>query len=117
MADVKHGWRLWFGLVAGISFGLLDILPMLLTYFPNRTVAMSGAFASRFAIGFLIPQIHMPLPAWARGLLVALLISTPDAILTGSYQPIYTTGAVGGLLIGALTGWLERRKQQVLEPV
>jgi hypothetical protein len=115
--DLKQGWRIWFGLAAGISFGLLDILPMLMMEFPNRAVAMSGAFASRFAIGFLIPQVTLPLPAWARGLLVALLISTPDAIITGSYAPIYTTGALGGVLIGVLAGWLERRKHQVLEPV
>jgi hypothetical protein len=115
--DVKRGWRIWLGLTAGLGFGLLDILPMLMLEFPNRTVAMSSAFASRFAIGFLIPQVMLPLPAWVRGLLVALLISTPDAIITGSYQPIFTTGAVGGVLIGALTGWLERRKQRVLEPI
>jgi hypothetical protein len=72
--DVKHRWRIWFGLAAGLGFGLLDILPMLMLEFPNRTAAMSGAFASRFAIGFLIPQVMLPLPAWTRGLLVALLI-------------------------------------------
>src|SRR5688572_12599880 len=115
--DVKQWWRIWFGLVAGISFGLLDMLPMLMIELPDRTVAMFGAFASRFAIGFLIPQVTLPIPAWARGLLVALLISTPDAIITGSYQTIYTTGVLGGVLIGTMTGWLERRKQQVLEPV
>jgi len=115
--DLKRWWRIWFGLVAGFCFALLDIFPMMLMNFPNRTVAISAAFASRFAIGFLIPQVTLPMPAWARGLLVALLISTPDAIITGSYQPIYTTGVLGGVLIGALTGWLERRKQHVLEPV
>lgn len=116
--DAKQWWRIWLGLAAGISFGLLEILPMLLRDFPNRSVAMSAAFASRFAIGFLIPQMTLPLPAWARGLLVALLISTPVAIHNpATYQTIFASGALGGVLIGVLTGWLERRKQQVLEPV
>src|SRR5687768_17890902 len=115
--DLKRWWRIWFGLVACFCFRLPAICPMMLMNFPNRTVAISAAFASRFAIGFLIPQVTLPMPAWARGLLVALLISTPDAIITGSYQPIYTTGVLGGVLLGALTGWLERRKQHVLEPV
>ena len=115
--DLKPWWRIWFGLVAGFCFALLDVVPMLFRDFSNPAVAVSSAFASRFAIGFLIPQVTMPLPAWARGLLVALLISTPDAIVTGAYVPIYMTGIVGGTLIGALTGWLERRRQHVLEPV
>ncbi|HEV7670632.1 MAG TPA: hypothetical protein VGS22_19095 [Thermoanaerobaculia bacterium] len=61
-----------------------------------------GAFADRFAIGFLVPLVSMPAPAWCRGLLVGLLISLPSAILTKAYAPILIVGGLGGAIIGWL---------------
>jgi hypothetical protein len=112
MAD-RTNWRIWLGLLAGVCFGLVDAGAMLLNAMPAR--ALLGAFASRFAIGFLIPQVSLPMPRWLSGVLVALLVSTPDAIITGSYLPIYLTAVFGGLLIGVLTAWQERRREHVLE--
>jgi len=69
---------------------------------PNKGVAMLGAFFSRFAIGFLIGVTRMPVPGWLRGIIVGLLISIPDAIMTKAYGPILVTGVIGGAIIGAL---------------
>src|SRR5260370_15405866 len=96
--------RLKFGLIAGALFGLIDILPMIFMEFPDKMVAISGAFASRFAIGFLIPQTKLPFPGWINGLIVGLLISIPDALVTGKFGPIFGSGAIGGVLIGYLAG-------------
>jgi hypothetical protein len=101
--------RMVFGVIAGLLFGAVDILPMLGMEFPNRRAALLGAFASRFAIGLLIPLVQLPLPAWARGAFVGLVVSLPDAFVTGHYGPILASGIVGGLVIGAVFGWLERR--------
>ena len=101
--------RIRFGFVAGAIFGVLDILPMFAMKFPNPAVAIAAAFTSRFAIGFLIPQVRMPLPGWLSGIVVALLISIPDAIVTGAYGPILATGVAGGAIIGTLVGWRERK--------
>jgi hypothetical protein len=37
---------------------------------------------------------------WARGLVVGLLVSLPDALVTKAYAPILIIGSIGGLLIG-----------------
>ena len=73
---------LLFGLVAGISFGMLDVVLMIPLDLPDKKTAMIGAFLSRFAIGFLIPLIKAPVPAWLIGGVVGLLISLPDAAIT-----------------------------------
>ena len=93
-----------FGIIAGLVFGALDVALMIPMDFPDKATAMLGAFASRFAIGFLIPLVKMPLPPWAVGALVGLLVSIPDAIITRAYGPILATGLVGGLLIGWAAG-------------
>ncbi|HUI31163.1 MAG TPA: hypothetical protein VLX91_13205 [Candidatus Acidoferrales bacterium] len=35
-------------------FGIVDIIPMMFMNLPNRNLAMAGAFANRFAIGFVV---------------------------------------------------------------
>lgn len=96
-----------FGLVAGLAFGLFDVLLMVPLDIVDKRTAMVGAFLSRFAIGFLIPLVALPIPGVAKGALIGLLISLPDAVITRSYAPILATGLVGGALIG----WLASRKQ------
>ncbi|HET6887497.1 MAG TPA: hypothetical protein VFH87_06185 [Candidatus Udaeobacter sp.] len=61
--------------------------------FPDKTTALLGAFASRFAIGFVIGCVHLPgWPGWLVCLLFGLLISLPDAIITHKYVPILILG-------------------------
>ncbi|MBV9884627.1 MAG: hypothetical protein JO276_16585 [Sphingomonadaceae bacterium] len=93
-----------FGIIAGLVFGAADVALMLPMEFPDKRTALLGAFASRFAIGFLIPLVKMPIPAWTIGGIVGLLISIPDAIITKAYAPILGTGLVGGLIIGWAAG-------------
>ena len=93
-----------FGLLAGLIFGAVDVALMIPLSFPDKRAAMLAAFASRFAIGFLIAVTRMPVPPWVRGAIVGLLISVPDAIVTKAYVPILATGVVGGAIIGALAG-------------
>ena len=73
----------------------------------DKMAAMAGAFVSRFAIRFLIPLVNVPMPGWATGIVVGLLVSMPDAIITRTYAPILGVGIVGGALIGwAATKWV-----------
>ena len=94
--------RITLGILCGLAFGLLDAALMLPMSFPNKRVAITGAFLDRFAIGFLICVVDLPLPGWASGLLVALLVSLPSAVVTKSYGPILGMGAIGGIIIGVL---------------
>ncbi len=93
-----------FGVLAGLVFGILDVLVMIPLELPDKKAALAGAFIGRFAIGFLIPVIDLPLAGWLLGVLVGLLLSLPDAIITKTYAPIVGIGAVGGGIIGWLVG-------------
>jgi hypothetical protein len=92
--------RVVFGIVSGIVFGAFAVGIMLPLNFPDKRSALAAAFASRFAIGLFASTAQLPLPPWARGLVVGLLISLPDAIVTKAYAPILIIGSIGGLVIG-----------------
>jgi hypothetical protein len=94
--------RIELGLVCGLVFGLLDVALMLPMSLPDKRTAITAAFLDRLAIGFLICVVNLPLPAWVSGVLVALLISLPSALVTKSYTPILGIGIVGGAVIGVI---------------
>lgn len=52
----------------------------------------------------LICNVRLPWPGWLVGLLLGILLSLPDAIITKATVPILISGAVGGLLIGWIAG-------------
>ena len=89
-------------LICGAGFGALAVALMIPMAFPNKRTALIAAFASRFAIGFLIPLVALPVPGFVKGALVGLLISVPDAIVTKAYAPILAVGVLGGAIIGFL---------------
>jgi hypothetical protein len=101
--------RLRFGVVAGLVFGLLDILPMLAMELPSKSSAVAAAFVNRFAIGLLVPLVVLPGPGWVRGLVIGVLLSVPDAIITGAWAPILGIGTIGGAVIGAVVGRAEQK--------
>jgi hypothetical protein len=96
--------RLTFGLIAGVAYGILAVVTMLPLSFPDKRAALLGAFLNRFAIGLLIPIVTAPGPRWAIGLVLGILLSLPDGIITKTFVPIVGMGAVGGLLLGWLAG-------------
>src|SRR5882724_9766343 len=88
------------GLIAGTIFGIVSIVPMFFMTFEDKARAMTASFISRFAIGFVIFNLNLPLPGWIKGALVGLILSLPDAIVTKQYAPIIGLGVVGGLICG-----------------
>lgn len=93
-----------FSLICGLAFGIVDVLMMLQLDIPDRTTAMLAAFLNRFAIGFIIPLIHVSLPMWLMGAIVGFMISLPEAIISKAYAPIIFVGIIGGLIIGWASG-------------
>jgi hypothetical protein len=89
---------------AGVAAYGLDVLLMLPMSFPDKRAALLGAFTSRFALGFFAATIRLPAPPIVTGILVGLLTSLPDAIITKAYGPIIGMGAVGGTIIGVIIG-------------
>ena len=95
--------QLTLALICGVAFGVVAVLLMLPLQFPNKRVALTAAFASRFAIGFIVPLVSLSMPGLAKGALIGLLISLPDAVVTRAYVPILGIGVAGGAIIGWLS--------------
>ena len=96
---------LW-GVVAGLVFGVVAVGMMLPMSFPDKSSALLGAFADRFAIGLVIGCVRLPWPGWAVGLFFGLLLSLPSAVITKAYAPILMIGGLGGVVIGGfIHGW------------
>lgn len=96
--------RLLLGAMGGIVFGVISVCTMIPLTFSDKTGAMIAAFVNRFAIGFVIGAARLPLPNWLGGLILGLLLSLPDAIITKAYAPIMILGGVGGLALGLIVG-------------
>jgi hypothetical protein len=94
--------RIALGLLCGLVFGLVDAALMMPMSFPDKRTAITAAFLDRFAIGFLICVVNLPLPGWVSGLIVAMLVSLPSAVVTKAYAPVLGMGIVGGAAIGVI---------------
>jgi len=97
--------RLLLGALLGVAVGVVDVLIMLPLKFQDRTSALLGAFCARFALGFFAATVRLPLPPIWLGIVVGLLTSLPDAIITKAYVPIMVTGVI----FGAICGWVVGR--------
>ncbi len=97
--------RIKLGLTLGVAFGIVDDLLMLPLQFPDKRAALLGAFCSRFALGFLAATVRLDIHPIASGLLVGVLTSLPDAIITKAYVPIL----MSGVIFGAIAGWVVGR--------
>ena len=76
---------------------------MLPLSFPDKRTALLAAFTSRFSLGFFAAVINLRMSPIAAGVLVGLLTSVPDTIITKAYAPILATGL---MIFGAIDGWI-----------
>ena len=97
--------RLMLGTICGLVYGALSAASMIPLSFPDKRAALLGAFINRFSIGVVIGAVTLPWPGWMIGLVIGVLLSLADAIITKAYAPILVLGAVGGTLIG----WIVQR--------
>ena len=88
------------GLIAGTIFGIASIVPMFFMTFEDKTRAITAAFIARFALGFIIFNLDLPMPGWLKGALLGFILSLPDALITKQYAPILGLGIVGGIICG-----------------
>jgi hypothetical protein len=94
--------RLTLGVLCGLVYGALSAASMIPLQFPDKRAALLGAFSNRFSIGFVIGAVTLPWPGWVSGLVIGVLLSLADAIITKAYAPILILGAVGGTIIGII---------------
>lgn len=100
--------RISLGVVLGLGIGVVDVLLMLPLSFQDKRAALIGAFCARFALGFFAATVRLPWSPVATGILVGVLTSLPDAIITKAHVPIMVTGVV----FGAIAGWIVGRWAQ-----
>ena len=93
--------RVPLGIGLGLAFGVVDVLLMLPLSFPDKRAALMGAFCARFALGFFTAVSQLPMSPVLAGIVVGILTSLPDAIITKAYAPIMITGVI----FGAIGGW------------
>ena len=96
--------KMVLSVICGIVFGVVSVATMIPLQLEDKKTALAGAFANRFAIGFVIGATTLPLPMWGSGLLIGLLLSLPDAIITKAWIPIMVLGAIGGVVCGIVIG-------------
>jgi hypothetical protein len=93
------------GIILGVVFGAIAVIPMTKMGFTDKRAAITGAFINRFAVGFLIPNALSSVDPIPRGLPIGIVLSLPDAIITKAYAPIMSLDVIGGLVIGIII-WL-----------
>lgn len=94
------------GIILGVVAGTIVVGLMMPMTFADKRAALTAAFVSRFAIGFLTANTLLPINPIVTGGLIGLLLSIPDAIVTKAYVPILIIGPVLGLLCGAAVLYL-----------
>jgi hypothetical protein len=92
------------GVILGLVFGVVDVLLMLPLSFPDKRAALMGAFCARFSLGFFSATASLPLSPVPTGIIVGVLTSLPDAIITRAYAPILITGVIFGGIAGFIVG-------------
>jgi hypothetical protein len=98
--------RLNLGIICGLVYGALSAASMIPLSFPDKRAALLGAFLNRFSIGVVIGLASSPnRSGWLLGLIIGILLSLADALITKAYAPILILGAIGGTLIG----WIVER--------
>ena len=88
------------GIICGLMFGALSVAAMLPLKFSDKRAALLAAFFNRFAIGFVIGMLPLGRVGWATGMVLGILLSLPEAIVTKAYVPILVIGSAGGAAIG-----------------
>lgn len=89
----------------GLGIGAVDVLMMVPLSFPDKRAALLGAFCARFALGFFAATVRLPTAPVVTGVIVGILTSLPDAIITKAYAPIMASGVI----FGAIAGWIVGR--------
>ena len=97
--------RVTLGLLLGVVIGGVDVLLMLPLTFPDKRAALLGAFCARFSLGFFAATVRLPVSPILSGVIVGILTSLPDAVITKAYAPIMITGVI----FGAIAGWIVGR--------
>lgn len=99
------------GIISGIILGILDILMILPVDLSNKELVLIGAFSNRFIIGLFTPTVQLNLRYWQQGAIIGFVVSILPAVTNPAFSlMILATGTVGGIIVGAVTQKLSKKK-------
>jgi hypothetical protein len=90
-------------LIIGIAAGIIDIIPMIIQKMDKYSII--SAFVQWMVVTFVILNIDFGVANWLKGLIVAVLMAAPIAILVAKKElksiiPIFVMSAVLGSIVG-----------------
>ena len=98
--------RLLISVLIGVIAGVIDVVPMLAQKLSKH--ACLSAFVHWILLGVLIAYVQLPMAAWTKGIVIAVLACLPVAILVSekdqkSIIPILIMSVVLGAAVGFAT--------------
>ncbi len=103
--------KLLITLGIGIIIALIDTVPMILR--KSEPHQIGTAFTHWVIVAILVSYSAIPLPGWARGLLIGALTTIPFLFTLSRDQPGSLLPVFGmSLLLGAITGYATHRWAQ-----
>jgi hypothetical protein len=95
--------RIFLGLALGIVAGVLDAIPMIVQ--GMTWDAVWGAFSLWLVVGFMLATSSLTLPAFVKGIVIALLCLLPSLFIIGWHDPLSLVPIVIiTIVLGALLG-------------
>jgi hypothetical protein len=107
--------RILIGILIGVIAGIIDLVPMIIRKLPPE--AYLSAFLMWIVVGFLVSVTDLKINPVFKGIVIALLVLLPCAILIGwndltALIPISLMTILLGGLIGYATNELEKKSNK-----
>lgn len=95
--------KIFMSILIGIIAGGIDVLPMILQGLD--IYACLSAFTHWVIMGIIISYINFAMPAWLKGLVIAILSAIPIVIIVAKEEPVSIIPILGmSVILGALVG-------------
>ncbi|MBS7806533.1 hypothetical protein [Variovorax sp. PCZ-1] len=95
--------KLLIALAIGFIIALIDVAPMLLRKAPWLQIATP--FVHWIVVGVLVAYSSMPLPGWAKGLIIGVITTIPFLFVLAQSHPNAVLTVVGiSVVLSLLTG-------------
>lgn len=90
-------------LIIGVLAGIIDVVPMIIQKMDKYSII--SAFVQWMVVTFVIMNIDLGVASWLKGLIVAVLMASPIAVLIAkkepkSVMPILIMSVVLGSIVG-----------------
>jgi hypothetical protein len=100
--------KLLIALGIGLVIALIDIAPMILRKAP--ALQMATPFVHWIVVAVLVAYSSMPLPGWAKGLVIGVITTVPFLFVIAQSHPnaVWTVAGISvvlGLITGAVMQW------------